>query len=78
VTAAFPGFEKITITMPPTVLEGYRMVVVIPHEGDLEGLKANPPVTFFHIPLRFFDFSDHAIVHKFFLLFRLKLDFHRE
>jgi hypothetical protein len=61
-TADSTCLEEITITMPLPILEDNCMRIVVAIESYREFVKSNP-VTFFCIPLGFFDLSDHPVVH---------------
>ena len=61
--------ECVAGAMQVAVVERHDIVVVASAKRSLEFGKANP-VWFIGIPVRFFDFANHAGVHDFGLLFR--------
>jgi hypothetical protein len=63
VTAAPPGFIKITIALHSAIDQIHLVGIVVPCDGRLKGLELDPFRFFSNIPFRFFQLSNQTCIH---------------
>jgi hypothetical protein len=61
-SAALVGDKEFTVTFVDTILKRHMVIVVITVEGQIK-LIEEEALSLFRIPLCFFSFSNHSVVH---------------
>ena len=62
VSAALVGNKELTVTGVDTIFEGNMVIIVITVEGQIK-LVEEEAFPLFRVPLCFFSFSNHSVVH---------------